>query len=87
VGKRDHWFIRCYTFQWTLANDSFDALGYLYPSTHPFEVTGLCGSVEECQTHTRSYPSHTSAKLLIHRLAHALYVCLVLGLVQGVPTL
>jgi hypothetical protein len=50
------------------------------PSTQPFEVTGLCESAEGCETHTRSYPSHTSVKLLIHRLAHALCVCLVLGL-------
>jgi hypothetical protein len=50
------------------------------PSTHRFEDAGLCGSTEECETHTRSYPSHPSAKLHIHRLAHALCVCLVLGL-------
>jgi hypothetical protein len=49
-------------------------------STPPFEVAALCGSAEECETHTRSYPSHPSAKLLIRRLAHALCVCLVLGL-------
>jgi hypothetical protein len=30
--------------------------------------------VWQCETHTGSYPSHTSAKLLIHRLAHALCV-------------
>jgi hypothetical protein len=51
-----------------------DALGYLYPSTHPFEVARFCGSAHECETHTRLYPSHTSAKLLIQRLAHALCV-------------
>jgi hypothetical protein len=50
------------------------------PSTHPFEVDGVCGNAEESKTLRRSYPSHPSAKLLIHRLAHALCVCLVLGL-------
>jgi hypothetical protein len=35
------------------------------PSTHPFEVVGLCGSAEECKTLRRSYPIHPSAKLLI----------------------
>jgi hypothetical protein len=44
------------------------------------EVAGLCGIADECEIRTRSYPSHTSAKLLIHRLAHTLGVCLVLGL-------
>jgi hypothetical protein len=53
---------------------------FIPPSTHPFEVAGLCGSLEEYETPRRSYPSHPSAKLLIHRLAHGLYVCLVLGL-------
>jgi hypothetical protein len=46
----------------------------------PFEVVGLCGSAEECKKPRRPYPIHPSAKLLIHRLAHALCVCLVLGL-------
>jgi hypothetical protein len=44
------------------------------PSTHPFEIVGFCGSAEECETHTTSYPSHSSAKLLVHRLAHVLCV-------------
>jgi hypothetical protein len=50
------------------------------PSTHSFGVTGLCGSAEECKTPRRSYPIHPIAKLLIHKLAHDLFVCLVLGL-------
>jgi hypothetical protein len=51
------------------------------PSTPPFEVAGLCGSAEECEAHTRSYSSHTSAKLIIQSLAHASCVCLVISLV------
>jgi hypothetical protein len=31
------------------------------PSTHPFEVAGLCGSAQEFKTHLRSYPIHPSA--------------------------
>jgi hypothetical protein len=31
------------------------------PSTHPFEVAGLCGSAEEFKTPRRSYPIHPSA--------------------------
>jgi hypothetical protein len=50
------------------------------PSSHPFEVVRLCESVEECETHTRSYPSHKSAKLFIQSLAQAWCVCLVIGL-------
>jgi hypothetical protein len=49
-------------------------------STLPFEVAGLCGSVEECMTLRRSYPNYSSVKLLSQRLAHVLCVCLVLGL-------
>jgi hypothetical protein len=44
------------------------------PSTHPFEVSRLCGSAEECKTPKRSFPIHPSAKWLIHRLANALCV-------------
>jgi hypothetical protein len=44
------------------------------PSTRPFEEVGLCGSVEECKTFRRSYPSHPIVKLLIQKLAHVLCV-------------
>jgi hypothetical protein len=27
-------------------------LAIYIPSTHPFEVVGLCGSAEECEAHT-----------------------------------
>jgi hypothetical protein len=30
------------------------------PFTLPFEVAGVCGSVEECKTHWRSHPCHPS---------------------------
>jgi hypothetical protein len=61
LEKAKQLFIRRYLFQWSLANGSLDALGYLYPSTHPFEVARLCGSVEEFKTPRRSYPIHQSA--------------------------
>jgi hypothetical protein len=64
--KMDHRFIRRYEFLKLLPNDSLDVLGYLYPTTHPFEIAGLCGSAEECKTLRRSYPRNLSAKLLIH---------------------
>jgi hypothetical protein len=32
------------------------------PSTHPFDVVGVCGSADECKTLRRSYQSHPSAK-------------------------
>jgi hypothetical protein len=43
-------------------------------STLPFEVAGLCGSVEECMTLRRSYPNYSSVKLLSQRLAHVVCV-------------
>jgi hypothetical protein len=45
------------------------------PSTPPFQGDGFCWSAKECEALRRSYPSHPSAKLLIHKLEHDLCVC------------
>jgi hypothetical protein len=40
----------------------FGCLGlFIPPSTHPFEIPGLCGSAEVFKTPKRSYPIHPSA--------------------------
>jgi hypothetical protein len=50
------------------------------PSTLPFEVAGECGSADECKTLRDHIQAIQVLNLLIHRLAHALCVRLVLGL-------
>jgi hypothetical protein len=53
------------------ANDSSDALGYLYLLHSSIWGCWIVWKCRECKTPTRSYPMHPSAKLPIHRLAYA----------------